>query len=630
MAVKGFDVELNGVGYNVAEDAQGEGYLIGGEPLRPPNAQVVQGAAGNQTFQMKPDTLLWALSDWSGGEGQQIWRLQASNMWRVLDSVDPFVRPGTVRPGPYLSLTVHDAGAATFDKLVMLVAINNALYAFDMLDNEYYTWDVANSEWDGPQVITGPANGKGAVALCHDGDKIFWITDEAGGETLWSMSPGGTTASSLATTVMGLGMSICAQGNNIYIGPDTHTSPPLRPIYEVAKSGGTPIEIDSVSIKNALTVLVPMEGKVYAVTSDLQRTEIREITPTSAAGTGFGRQFALLEGFGAHGAWQHSGILYMAGQYGLAGRGQILYVEPRGTYGSLPTIRKVEAPDADFMGPGRSINGNSRLIEHYFVTAKRSTTDDSPSLWIADAVSGGYANHAYPDADLSTYNIVRSLQVFKDEVFFCGTNTAADAGRVFRAVEGQFMKASSVVSPWHDFGLADEKLFASLALSVESLPANWTVNVDYAIDGASSFTTHITYTSTNGKGEKSVVSNDTTTIKFRTLSIRVRMTYTGGGVPTSAPVILGVDVYAQVVRLQTVYQLLLDLSDDKSGPHSGARKRTNVIAAAATEKVLDFKDGYTDHTPGVFTTLDVVIDSFQIEKSTPGEGIARVILKEVV
>ena len=630
MAVNGYDFELNGVGYQAAEDAEGNSYTIAGEPLRPPNAQVVQGAGGNQTFQMKPDTLLWSLSDWSGGEGQQIWNLQASNAWRTLDAVDPFTRPGTLTPGPYNEKT-QLSGVGTFGKAVMLVAINDALYAFDTQAATYYTWNTGTTEWDAAQVITGPTDG--TVALCHDGDKIFWMTGDGGTPTLWSMDPGDTTATQLANTVMGLGMSIAAQGNNIYIGADVHTTPAERAIYEVPKSGGTPVEIDSVSIKNISTVLVPMEGKVYAVTSDRFRTEIREITPTSAAGTGFGRQFALLEGFGAHGAWQHSGILYMAGQYGFAGRGQILYIEPRGTYGSLPTVRRTEAPDADFMGTGRSVNGNSRLIEHYFVTAKRSTVADSPSLWVVDAVSGGYANYSYPDSDMVAYNVVRSLQVFKDEVFYCGVDTAGTLGRTFRAAEGEFMVLSEAVSPWHNFGLADEKMLASIALSVEALPADWTVEVQYHVDGGSAaWISAFSYTTTDGKGTKVAISTDTTTRKFHTLSIKVKMTYTGGGVPTSAPVILGVDVYAQVVRLQKVYQLLIDLSDDKSGNQgwTGARKRANIIAAAATEDVLDFKDGYTDQTPGVFDTLDVTIDTYNIVMSTPGEGVAAVVLKEVV
>ena len=628
MSVAGFDFELNGVKYQAAEDAQGEAYLIQGEPLRPPNAQVVQGASGNQTFQMKPDTLLWSLSDWSGGEGQQVWSLAQSNSWRTLDSVDPFTRPGTLTPGPY-NEKGQLAGAGTLGKSVMLVAINDALYAFDTQSPNYYTWNVGNGNWDAAQLITNPAGG--VVALCHDGDNIFWLTSEASTSTLWSMAPGGTTATQLANTVMGLGMSIAAQGNNIYIGTDVHTTPKERTIHEVAKSGGTPVEIDSVSIKAVSTVLVPMEGKVYAIVSDRERTEIREITPTSAAGTGYGRQFALLEGFGAHGAWQHSGILYMAGQYGFAGRGQILYVEPRGTYGALPTIRKTEAPDADFMGTGRSVNGNSRLIEHYFVTAKRSTANDSPSLWVADAVGGGYANISYPDSDMAGFNVVRSLQVFRDEVFYSAVDSAGTDGRIFRAVEGKFMVNSEAISPWHNFGLADEKMLASIALSVEALPADWTVELQYNIDGGTAaWTSPLSYTTTGGKGTKIAISTDTTTIKFHTLSIKVKMTYTVGGTPTTAPVILGVDVYAQVVRLQKVYNLLLDLSDDKSGPNSGARKRLNIIAAADTEDVLDFKDGYTSSTPGVFDTLDVVIDSFQIQMSTPGEGVAAVVLKEVV
>jgi hypothetical protein len=56
MAVKGYDVEINGVGYNLAEDAEGDHYALTGEPLRPPNAVTVQGEQRNR-FQVRPDVL---------------------------------------------------------------------------------------------------------------------------------------------------------------------------------------------------------------------------------------------------------------------------------------------------------------------------------------------------------------------------------------------------------------------------------------------------------------------------------------------------------------------------------------------------------------------------------------------
>lgn len=628
MAIKGFDFEINGVKYNAAEDAEGKSYVVQGEPLRPPNAVTVQGADSNQTFQMRPDTLLWSLSDWSGGEGTQVFNYQKPNEWRWLNAVNAFLRPGTLTPGPYLENTQHDSAGGDVTQLLMLVSINSVLYGFDQLAATYYTWNEGTTEWDGPQAITGPTSG--ATALCHDGDTIFWLTNDSNA-TLWSLAPGGTVATNLASTVLELGMSICAQNDNIYIGPDVHATPPSRKIYEVAKSGGTPVEIDSVSIKNVSSHIIPMEGKVYCFISDLYRTEIREITPTSAAGTGFGNQLALIDGFGMMGAWSHSGILFMSGQYGHVGENSLMYIQPGGSYGSLGLVRPNEAPDGDFMGTGRSTSGNSHLLEHYFVNAKRTTTEDSPSLWVVDAVSGGFANLSYPDEDLGDWNIVRALQVHKKDVFLAATNLAGTAGRVLRAVSDEYMKSSAAISAWHDFGLVSEKILNSLVLSVEALPADWTVYVDYAVDGADSWTTGITYIDDDGTGATALISTDSTTVKFSRLSIRIRMEYGGAGVPTTAPVVLGVDALARVVKLQKVHLLNLDLSDDHSGKGTtGAKKRKNILTAADLENVIDFKDGYIDRSPNTFDQLDVVIDGYQLDLSRPGEGVCQVVLKEII
>ncbi len=223
--------------------------------------------------------------------------------------------------------------------------------------------------------------------------------------------------------------------------------------------------------------------------------------------------------------------------------------------------------------------------------------------------------------------------MYDAEVFFTALNAAGNAGRILRAVDGEYMKDAQAVSPWNHFGLADDKILSSLVVSTEDLPADWTVHVDYAINGDdSTWTNVISYTTDNGNGTKTQVSTDSSTITFRTLSVRVRFEYTGAGVPTTQPRVLAVDALAMVAKQQKIYALTLDLSDDKSGGqgHSGARKRTNIEAAAATEAVIDFKDGYPDRTPGVYDQLDVVIDSYQIVSSTPGEGVAQVVLKETV
>ncbi|MCI0526003.1 MAG: hypothetical protein L0Y56_00925, partial [Nitrospira sp.] len=200
-----------------------------------------------------------------------------------------------------------------------------------------------------------------------------------------------------------------------------------------------------------------------------------------------------------------------------------------------------------------------------------------------------------------------------------------------KAGPDKYTKSSFAISPWHDFDLADEKLFTSLTLSCEALPADWTVYVDYAKNGSTSWTNVITYTTDGGTGTRTNVSTDSSTIEFQTLSIRIRMVYDGAGIPTTYPVVLGIDVRAMVVQHVKTWTLLMSLSDDKSGNqgHSGARKTTNIKTAGALGMVLDFKDGYVSHVPGVYTQHDVVIDSYSIVGSTPGEGVVQVVLKEI-
>src|SRR5690606_39665634 len=96
-----YHIELNGVGYRLAEDAEGQHYIRTYEPLRPPNAGVVQGEQSAK-FQVRPDTLLWSLTDWSGGAGQFLFDLENPNRHRELHAVRAFERPGVLQPGFYV------------------------------------------------------------------------------------------------------------------------------------------------------------------------------------------------------------------------------------------------------------------------------------------------------------------------------------------------------------------------------------------------------------------------------------------------------------------------------------------------------------------------------------------------
>ncbi len=624
MAVGGFDIELNGVKYNLAEDAEGDHYLISGQPLRPPNAVTVQGES-QQKFQMRPDTLLWSITDWSGGEGQHKFDPQAPNRSRYTKAADVFSEPGKLKSGPYAETTgVTVCG--------LLVSALGTLYLYDHNDNDVYTWNDGTAAWDAGAAITGPTAGDGAINLCFDGTEIFFQTEpSAGSATLWRTTPGTTTATSV-DTALPVAYSICAQGDYIYIGPECFNNPKGGNIEEVPKTGGAGTVIASTSLLTERAHMIPMEGKVYAVVTDTFSTEIIEIVPTSAAGTGYGRQLALLDGFGHWGAWQHSGTLYMIGQFGDSDDTAILYLQPDGTYGTLGKVRQHEAPaGVGPSGPGRSVNNAGYLIDHFFVTNKTTTDDDSPSLWQIDAVSGGFVNFSYPANSYELYPNIFSMAMHNGDVWWELGNSTLAAGRAFRTHPDEYAGVTEAVTPWHDFGLADEKVLSSIVLSMEDLPnASWDVLVDYAINGEDTWTNVITYETLNGNGEKVFVSDDLSTVKFHTLSIRIRTNYGAGNNSPTQVKILGVDALAMVTKQQKVWNLLLDMSDDRSGGqgHSGNLKQDNLITAGDSENVVAFKDGYRDKTPGVFDEYDVVVDSYALMLSTPGEGVAQVVLRE--
>lgn len=615
-------VELNGVKYRLAEDAEGQHYVLGGEPLRPPNAVTVQGE--NQKFQVRADTLLWHITDWSGGEGQRIFDPQAPNRSYELNGVRVFERPGTLRPGMYIEDTLDNVGA-TFTDRVLLVVAATGLYALSTTTNAFYAWNSGTGRWGASQSFTGPSNG--ASAVTSDSDFIYWV--ESGSTTVWRVVPGGTAASSISTTLITSGArKIVAQGNNVYVG---NVDSGDENIWEIAKIGSTPLNIVDHSIRAATQQFVALDGFVYSMATDEKQTEILKITPTSAAGTGFGKQFALLNGFYATGFWQQDGVLYLVGEQPGSTRSVILYLSQDGTYGTLGHVT-VDDEIGDARAGYTPSGQNVRLLDHFFASQQRSAADTAYALWQIDSISGGFANVGYAEDTGIDDTLISSLVAFDTDIFFAGLNGATTGA--LRAREDQYTKDSNAVSPWHDFGLADEKILGTLVLSMEALPADWTVHVDYATNGSTTFVNAISETTDNTTTTTTTVSTDLSTVTFHTLQIRIRFEYTGGGVPTTAPIVHAVEVRSSVVQPQKVWNLLLDCSDDHSRrggeSHSGAAKIANVKTVGDAGTVVDFKDGYGTRQTGSFDQYDVFVDGYKIILTRPGEGVAVVSIREVI
>ncbi len=615
-------IELDGVRYRLAQDAQGQHHNVRGEPLRPPNAVTVQGES-QQKFQMRPDTLLWTWTDWSGGEGRRKLKFGESDRAWELSSVRAFAEPGHLIPGYHVGITQDNTGASDLALSLTLVQGIQSLYGLDQNAANVYKWDDSLNKWGAATALTGVTNGAGPHAVGDD-DNIYWI--ERSTNDVWSWDGSAAPTKISDTLITAFGYNGMAQTDDyIYV-----YRPKTGKVWEIAKTGATGIELDSWTETGILrrAPLVSLNGKVYALISQRHQTMIREITPTSAAGEGFGYEIARIEGFMGMSIWAHSGSLFILGKHeddDDSLERTILYLVPGGEYGSLGSIR----PD---IALGREIGGTGRMLDHFWVQQKVGTDWPNHCLFQIDSVSGGIAMLGYDDVGDATGEYPGSIATFQGDIFW-STHEDATVKRTMRASSNRYSKDAQAVSPEHDFDLVGEKYLGSLVLGCEPLPADWTLYVDYQTDGSGTWTTGITYTTDGGTGTEVAISTDASTVEFRRLQLRVRFDYTGAGNPTTAPVVTGIEARAASAKKVNVFDLLVDLSDDKGGSYqsrSGASKADSILATCRKDTVLDFKDGYTHRDSGQYDQYDVTVDAFNVILSKPGEGVAAVTLREVV
>ena len=609
-------IELDGEKYKLAQSEQGDHYVVGQEPLRPPNAVTVQGETP-QKFQARLDTLLWSWTDWSAGEGQVKFDPQNPGRAFRLDAVRAFEQPGKLRPGFYLDDTSLDEAAA-------LVNHAGTLYALNRDTAEAATW--GGSSWGSMAAITGPTDGANQ-RVASDNANMFWV--EVGTQNVykWTGSGSATTISTALITSESDGLQDLVQlADYVYVATEGDNS-----VFEIAKSGSTESEIDAFTETMTNVQLEVMDGKVYLMYATAHDTVIRQITPTTSAGAGFGAEIARFVGLHGSLMWAHSGQIFVFGKYTedtTVADQTVMYFQPSDkTYGTLGNVREGQA-----LAP--AVGGAQRMLDHFFVTQDRATSEQNQAIWQIDSVTGGFANVAFDEDDhlSADADFVRSIATIDGEIFISSSDQSTN-DKILRANPAEFSKSSEAISPYNDFAFAGQKYLGSLELSCEPLPADWTVYVDYQIDNDGTWTNAITYTTTSGTGTKVPVTTDSATVEFRVLALRLRMEYGGGGVPTDAPTILGVEAYAAVAQKVGVYNLMIDLNDSQSAgdrSRGGSVKASLLRTTCEKDVAVDFKDGYTDRQAGQYNQYDVTVDTWRMILERPGEGYAMVQLREVV
>lgn len=630
-------VEINGVKYRLAEDAEGDHYRQNRQPLRLQTGAVVQGVENK--FQLRQDLLEWQLTDWSGGEGQLSFDSEDANRYFEGHNIDPFDEPGKLKLARGFEETTDELDATLTDTLQVAKGRGN-LWGASPTVNELREWDNTNGRW-GSAVVNGEAgfaggawHGKGIL-----GDELKLYLKELDQFAIWTYDGSSFVEHSTDFGVSTGDGSLAQLAGNIYIldpgGFDEgvkeiskSATPPVTStfILDLSESG-----IDGNGNQN---ILASGNNRVYAVQRNHDRSIIWRITPSTAASVGFGEEILRQEGLAIDSVWFHMGVLFMAGRVGTVGneRTQVILYLRGSEVGVLANLR----PNIDTAG--RIVATEAQEFETAYFLAQYGPGDGTYewTLFEADLISGAVAGTTVIDLQ-DTANQPQMLVSHNGEQFFGTTNDDASTyARTIRVLnDGTRVDTSTVTarldSAVHDFGVVDEKILLSIRLMTEPLPTNSSVEIQYQLNQDGVWTSAGTYSADSGTGTTFTISSSGDVKTFRNLQLRLILD--NGGTTTDTPVILSVSTRATVSAGLKLWDLLLDVADDEGEAGgertSGSDKIANVETVGDADTVVEFKDGYQNREVGQFESFDVVMDEYSIDLNRPQEGTAFVRLRQV-
>ena len=618
-------VKINGENYRLDESGEGQHYIQTKQPLRPPNAQLVQGESG--VFQLRPDLLLWSWTDWSSGENQI--KLDSSDTGRayILQNVNPFRRRGEVAAGYAPALAQDSTGASDFAVPGTLVKAYGSLFMVGSAVDDVFEWDGA--KFGAAEDITSATAASDPNSAI--GDQQYLFVHETGTTKIHRRTSGGTWSNHNDQCALTGEIMMVELGAYVYIW-----EPLSGKVYEISKATANTAtaetEIHNVPISSAVNadqyLMVAGDNRIYLAVSINGETFVHEIIPTSAAGTGFGTELSRIPGITAEAVFYSGGTLFLVGYDKLpdgtvgADR-QIFYIDPEGTYGTLGSLRgftKTNGPSTIYPVPA-----GGRLALSALALPGTWEDDDADavrmSLFEIDQVSGGIAMTGSHGGELSSTEQATSLVYFEGKYFTSLTTKCMywDHSAVEDTIDG------IAVSPSNDFGVAEQKILEKIEVVCDPLPAGSAIHLGYSLDDAG-WSNSTIVSATNAVGGTYTVSTSSATQTFRSMRVRVLL----DGASGSAPVVKAINTFVRVNKHLRVWDLILDLADDMAHGYNGAKLLAN-LTGLAENTVFEFVDNYVnhDHTDGP-DTIAVVLDSLSLNLSQEGEGQAQIRLIEVL
>lgn len=621
-----FHVKLGSYKYRLATNSDDQHYSARLVPLNISNAQVVQ--SSDPKYDLRPDTAVWEMTDWSGGEGTKKFDNETGNQYDLSYNIDALHTPGSIR----LSNAVEAAG---INRTGTLVKASDKLFHFSSSDDTIgtYSGNLANTTWD--EQDAGTISDSDYFGVRGDGDGKYIYMPIGSLNDIYRYEPHAIYTNDMADT-------------DKWVDADSQAvfSRPLVKIGNkifVVHLDGTKISVVEYSTTATPTVspteiFVAYEGNLDAgdnqgivcrgdnelfvcVRTKAGESILYRITPASALGEAFGTEVGRFPGFSVDCIWYASGVLLLAGTSTTTGvdKRTIYYV--KGTeLGSFGLIRQ----DATFTDAKLITSTDASRMDRTFFLAPTGSASNYWTLFTIDLLTGAI----FGGPEFSAVRDPNSVVDFLGRTFV-SENKDSTSTQTYRTA-GTYATSGELITAIHDFDIGEEKTLMSIRLSTEPLPANTAVQVYYQDDQDGTWTSAGTYDTDSGTGTTFKISTDSSSVKFKNLQLKIKLTTSDA---TATPVVRSVQVRCTPTEYVREWDMLLDISDEDAQAQGRAFTGSQLIdyikAEATNENIIQFDNGYETPSAGSYDEHDVMIREYNINLTSAGQGVANIKVREV-
>ena len=345
------------------------------------------------------------------------------------------------------------------------------------------------------------------------------------------------------------------------------------------------------------------------------------VQPSSSLGEAYGVEVARLPGFSVDCIWYASGVLLIAGTSTTTGVDERVIYYVKGTeFGTFGLLRQ----DADFTAGKLITSTDASRMDRSFFLAPTGSSANTWTLFTIDLLTGAI----FGGPEFSSVKDPNSVVDFLGRIFVSENKGSANT-QTYRTA-GTYAASGSLYTAVHNFDIGEEKTLMSVRLATEPLPANTSVQIHYQKDQDGTWTSAGTYDTDDGTGTTFKISTSSSSVKFKNLQLKITLNTSNSAV---TPVVRSVQVRCTPSEYVKEWDLLLDISDEDAQAQGRAFTGSQLIdyikAEAALESILSFQNGYEIASSGSFDTHNVMIRDYNLQLTSPGQGVASIKVREV-